>query len=585
MYRISIERYFPTVLALLGAGTVAFAAGCGSNPVGQSSDGLAAESAPSTPLPAPAAPVEADVRFSIDSRSTHAISPFVYGLNGYHKSWSGAETPANLTLSRAGGNRWSAYNWENNASNAGSDWQYSNDSALGGGSVPGEALRPRVQGALDRGAGAIVTVPMIGYVSADKSGAMGTDEAGLATRLATRFRESRPRKGSAFSMTPDASDRYVYQDEFAWWVAQSFPHAMTDPKRPIMFSLDNEPDIWHETHEEIRSDVGGKPNLLTYEEMVQRTVAYASAIKAVAPGAPVLGGVVATWSGAQSLGRPYTSPDPAAGRTDFTEYFLRRLREASESAGRRLVDAIDVHWYTEVRVDGKRLTDDTAPQTPATIQARLQAPRSLWDPTYDEKSWVNQAAGGNIYLIPRLRQKIAAHYPGTKIAITEYYYGRGGDISGGIAQADVLGIFGREGVYAANAWPLANLGAYGGDATRAYAYLFGAFKMFRDYDGQRGSFGDTGLSAATSDVARTSVYASMDAGHPERVVVVAINKTDRPLTASIALSHSRALSRAEVYTLTDGTPNPSRQPDLTLPQGGSFAYTLPPMSVSTLVLR
>jgi hypothetical protein len=529
------------------------------------------------------AAIAADVTFSLDSRRTSPISPFIYGVNGYHKAWDGAELPANLTLSRAGGNRWSAYNWETNASNAGSDWYYSNDDHLGGGNTPGEGLRPRVQGALDRGAGVIVTVPMLGYVSADKNGPMGVDEAGLATRLATRFRESRPRKGAAFSTRPDPNDRYVYQDEFVWWVTQAFPQAQNDPQRPIMFSLDNEPDIWHETHEEIRSKVNGKPGILSYDDMVQRTIAYAAAIKSVAPTAQVLGGVVATWSGATSLGR-WPTPDPTAGTADFLDYYLKKMRAAEQAAGQRLVDVLDVHWYSEVRVAGKRVNDDSAPQTPELARARMQAPRSLWDPTYDEKSWVNEVSGGPVRLIPRLREKIAAHYPGTKIAITEYYYGRGGDISGGIAQADVLGIFGREGVYAANLWPLADVSAYGGSGVRAYAYAFGALKMFRDYDGNRSTFGNTGIAASTSDFEKTSVYASVDAGHPERVIVVAINKTDRPLSAAVSLTHPVALSRAEVYTLTDGAPNPTRQPDLALP-GNTFSYTLPAMSVSTMVLK
>ncbi|MBW3630837.1 MAG: PDZ domain-containing protein [Gemmatimonadetes bacterium] len=452
----------------------------------------------------------ADVSFSLDARKTSAISPFIYGVNGYHTTWDGADVPKNLTLSRSGGNRWSAYNWETNASNAGSDWYFQNDSHLGGGNVPGEAVRPRIQGALDRGAGVIVTVPMLGYVSADKNGPMGVDEAGLATRLATRFRESRPRKGSAFTTTPDQNDRYVYQDEFVWWVTQTFPQGVNDPNRPIMFSLDNEPDIWHETHEQVRSKVNGKSGVLGYDEMVDRTLAYAGAIKSVAPTAQVFGGVVATWSGATSLGR-WPNPDPTAGTSDFLNFYLKKLRAAEQTSGQRLVDVLDVHWYSEARAGGKRVNDDGAPQTPEMARARMQSPRSLWDPTYDEKSWVSESTGGPIRLIPRLRDKIAAHYPGTKLAITEYYYGRGGDISGGIAQADVLGIFGREGVYAANLWPLANLAAYGGSGARAYAYAFGALKMFRDYDGNGGSFGDTGIAAATSDVEKSSVYASIDA--------------------------------------------------------------------------
>jgi hypothetical protein len=43
-------------------------------------------------------------------------------------------------MGRIGGNRWTAYNWETNASNAGSDYLYQNDTYLGGGSAPGGAV-------------------------------------------------------------------------------------------------------------------------------------------------------------------------------------------------------------------------------------------------------------------------------------------------------------------------------------------------------------------------------------------------------------------------------------------------------------
>ena len=62
-----------------------------------------------------------------------------------------------------------AYNWETNASNAGADYRHQNDDYLGGGDVAGEAVRPHVARALAAGASMIVTVPMAGYVSADKA--------------------------------------------------------------------------------------------------------------------------------------------------------------------------------------------------------------------------------------------------------------------------------------------------------------------------------------------------------------------------------------------------------------------------------
>ncbi len=72
-----------------------------------------------------AAPATADVTITVDPTKTKPISPWIYGLN-FYTGVSGA--PPRLTLDRAGGNRWTAYNWETNASNAGSDFQYENDS-------------------------------------------------------------------------------------------------------------------------------------------------------------------------------------------------------------------------------------------------------------------------------------------------------------------------------------------------------------------------------------------------------------------------------------------------------------------------
>ena len=122
---------------------------------------------------------------------------------------------------------------------------------------------------------------------------------------------------------------------------------------------------------------------------------------------------------------------------------------------RRLVDALDVHWYPEARgscaanpMDGCRVTEESTDA--GVVAARKQAPRSLWDPGYSENSWiVNDSLHAPIRLLPRLKDKISASYPGTRLAITEYNYGAGNHISGAIAQADALGIFGRQELFAA----------------------------------------------------------------------------------------------------------------------------------------
>jgi len=580
----------------LGA-LLVLAAGCGPDqappaaPDAPPANGLAAA------IVRPADPGAGDVRFTIDGTRTKLISRYIYGVNALTDGdgapadafpWHGATPPSGVALNRMGGNRLSAYNWENNFSNAGRDYgPYSNDAFLSSSRTPGEAVRARTAATFARGAAMLVTIPMLGYVAADGNGPTGADESGLKARLASRFVVSRARKGAPFAAAPSLTDGAVYQDEFVAWINRTFPGAVTSTTRPIFFSLDNEPDIWHSTHEEVRSKVNGQDRLLTYDDLVRTTVEYAAAIKAVAPGAKVFGPAVATWAGAATLGR-WPSPDPDAGTTFFLDYYLARLRDAERAHGRRLVDVLDLHWYPAAGASYNEITNDYATQSEAMIQARLQAPRSLWDPTYNEGSWVNDVQGGPIRLLPLLRDKIAAHYPGTKIAITEYYYGRGGDISGGIAQADVLGIFGREGIFAASLWPYAGVWAqpYGGDGRKAYAYVFGAFKMFRDFNGRGAQFGKLGASAATSDAARSSVYAGIaNAGsRSRRVTVIAINKTNAPLTAAVLVTDIRRLTRAEVYTLTAASPNPVRQRDLAITRRNAFTYTMPPMSVSTLAL-
>src|SRR5688572_16092840 len=77
-----------------------------------------------------------EVRFDVDvSTANRPISPLIYGTN------SDAVTAADgVTFRRQGGNRLTGYNWENNASNAGSDWEHSSDGYLGNFTTPGKTV-------------------------------------------------------------------------------------------------------------------------------------------------------------------------------------------------------------------------------------------------------------------------------------------------------------------------------------------------------------------------------------------------------------------------------------------------------------
>jgi hypothetical protein len=500
------------------------------------------------------------VQFTIDAAAqVKPISRFIYGINA---TLGGTKFP-NLTARRGGGNRWTAYNWENNASNAGSDYLYENDDFFPGGTTPGGAIIPLAKNASANNAGLLLTIPIQGYVAADKKGP--TPQPATVTSLKTRFRQEIAAKGSAFTLTPDPGDKFVYQDEFVNWVKTKYPYGQTDPMRPIWFSLDNEPDLWAETHPEVH------PDAPTYAEMISKSTAFTTAIKAVAPKALTFGPVSYGWYGYVRL-----QGAPDAADRDFLSFYLAQMKAAGATAGKRLLDVLDLHWYPEVKVgDYKNGIPITGKSTaPDVVAARVQAPRSLWDPSYIENSWITHDWLGDkpIQLIPLMLGKIAANYPGTRLAFTEYDYGGGQDISGGIAQADALGIFGKYGVFAAMQWPL----------REGESFVAGAFKMYRDFDGNNASFGDISVKATTSSVADTSVYASLESAIANRMVIVAINKTDHSITGTFTIKH-KPMTTVSAYKLTSASATPLANGHVAV-AGGKFNYKLPAYSVSTLLL-
>ena len=118
-----------------------------------------------------------------------------------------------------------------------------------------------------------------------------------------------------------------------------------------------------------------------------------------------------------------------------------RLRHA---AGHKIVDVLDMHYYPEAQGGGVRVTSGTN-NTAAVVAARVQAVRSLWDPNYGynasdptlgENSWITQYSTGGqaIQLLNREATLINTYNPGTKLAFTEYQFGGGDHISGGIAK-------------------------------------------------------------------------------------------------------------------------------------------------------
>ena len=479
----------------------------------------------------------ADVTITIDPTKSKPISPYIYGTNFY----SGNTSPRpNFTFDRDGGNRWTAYNWETNASNAGSDYLYESDAYLSSSNVPAEAVRSFI--AADQGAGltSLVTFQLQGYVSADESGPVDVTQP-LATRLAARFKQVIEKKSTKdatpFTTTPPTSDAYLYMDEFAWTLDQKFTGKNIfgpSPTHSTFISLDNEPDLWASTHLEVQG-----PTNISTANFITKTATLSKALKDQFPSAVVFGPVNYGFNGIYSWqGDPTLSPTPT-GANWFADNYLAGIKTASTTYGKPVVDVYDFHWYSEATDGSTRVINMTGSTlTDPQVQAIVQSPRSLWDPTYTEASWITGVLGGPINILGRLQAKIAAANPGMKLSITEYENGGFNHIAGTIAQADNLGIFGSMGIFAANFWPP------GG----RYSYALAGFRAFRGFDGATANFGDTSLQSTSSDVASVVVNASTDTTTPGRVVFVAINRSNVPKATAIT---GQALSgTAHLYQMT-----------------------------------
>jgi hypothetical protein len=363
-------------------------------------------------------------------------------------------------------------------------------------------------------------------------------------------------------------------DEFLWAMDQKFAgqgiFTATPSTKPVFVQLDNEPELWNSTHLEIQG-----PAVVSSDTYIAKTISLATSLKTAFPNVILFGPAHYGFYGLYAW-QGELSPSPG-GSNWFPDKYFTALKAASTTFGRPLVDVYDFHWYSEATDgNGGRVTALNGPSlTDAQVQAIVQSPRSMWDPTYREISWIADALGGPVQLLPRLKDKIAARNPGMKLAITEYHNGGAKHIAGAIAQADNLGVFGAQGLFAATLWPLV------GDQP----YPLAGFRAFRNFDGAGHHFGDTSVQSVSSDTSKVAVYVSTDTARPGRVVMVAINRsnaqqvatvTGQPLTGTAHLFQMTAASatgQTVVQPVAAGTQAAS---------GSSITFTLPALSVTSV---
>ena len=497
------------------------------------------------------------------SEGRQAISPYIYGSNQELSS-----TDA-FTVRRIGGNRLTGYNWENDYSNAGEDWMHSSDIFLLNNSGLTESSSQSAvvmtnfhDQSIAMGAESIITLQMAGYVAADKNGNVSAGQ----TAPSFRWKQVAFTKDAPFDAQPDRTDDTVYMDEFVQFMVNRYGSAASETGVQ-WYSLDNEPGLWASTHPRIH------PEPLKVTDLVDRSIELALAVKAVDPDAKIVGPALYGFAAYETL---QGAPDWEQERTGkwFIEYYLEKMREAEQTHGIRLLDVLDVHWYPEARGDN-RITLNDGSETTNDALARLQAPRTLWDASYVEDSWIGQWKQAFLPIIPTLQESIESYYPGTKLGITEYNYGAGNSISGGLAQVDVLGVFGTSGIHLATLWRL----------NGEHRYTSSAFTLYRDYDGQGSVYGNTAVQVDLADKETFSVYASIHDDNDEQLHIMVVNKHMEDATAfTFTTESSSSYSEADIWFFDQRSPLVQQASSQSI-SGETFNYTVPAQTAMHFVLK
>ena len=470
-----------------------------------------------------AATVSVDV-----ARDRRPIKPEIYGV-GFATASQLREM--NIPLNRWGGNATTRYNWRLKATNHGSDYFFE--------STPSDDADLFISDARISGTETMITIPTIGWVAT-----LGVNRAKLASFSVKKYGPQqatdpfmpdagngvKPGNGGRITNN-DPTDANIAVD--ASFQQQWVEHIVQQWGGSRYYILDNEPSLWHETHRDVH------PNGASMDEVADKMIDYASHIKAADPNGLVVGPEEWGWLGyfysgldqQKAAQNNFTSfPDKAAhGGVDYIPYLLTRIRAAEQASGTRLLDALSVHYYPQSGETGESLA--------AAVQLlRNRSTRSLWDPNYVDESWIND----KVMLIPRLRAWADAFRPGTPIGITEYSWGVENDMNGATAQADVLGIFGREGLDFAARWTAPARGSL----------VSKAFQMYRNYDGLGKTFGDTSVRTTVPDPDTLAAFGAIRSSDNALTVIIVNKDLSQPTTVDVQVANFRSNGDAQRWQLT-----------------------------------
>ncbi|HEY0701193.1 MAG TPA: Ig-like domain repeat protein [Candidatus Acidoferrales bacterium] len=485
----------------------------------------------------------------------HPINPDIYGLANYGLDANFAKE-IQVPNIRWGGDGTTRYNWMVDSSNAGFDWYFTggNGQATPVPSASADLMINTYKAASN--AHTLLTIPIIPWVnkSAAWNCSFPVSVYGAQQSFNPYIHPNGDNCGNSIATNgTQLMDTNVYANHIdntvalqQGWVQHLVATFGTAANGGVpYYQLDNEPGGWSNTHRDV------EPVQPDYDTIISLGQQYAAVIKVTDPSAKVFGPVDFTLGG--WIGTPSKQNNLYAG-----QYYLQQMAAYDAANHQRILDYFDEHYYGGGSTDALELADT----------------RSLWDPTYNSGTWVEQYYfDGPMNLLPRFRNWIATYYPGTKLSISEYSFAMGTNpLVDMLTETDVLGIYGVQGLDFANMWNVPK-------PTDPLAY---SFRVYRNLDGAGGQFGDTAVNSVSTDQGQLSVYGALRSSDGA-LTVVAINKTTGAIQTSLALTNFNAISTAAVYTYSNANLAAIVAGSPVSVASNSVSYNFPAYSVTVFV--
>jgi hypothetical protein len=531
---------------------------------------------PAVPLPTNAISIAVDAQLN-----RRAISPLIYGVAF---ATSNQLLDLNFTMNRSGGDNETRYNWLINAHNLDNDYFF--ESYPESSATPGAFADSHIANSKSGGAQPLITIPMIGWMpklgdnrsilysySVAKYGPQTlTDpdlpDAGNGVSSPSGVQITNNDPNDANFLTNSAFQLMYQQHLLTTWGSSTNGGVQ-------YYIMDNEHSLWFSTQRDVH------PVGATMQEILGKIIEYAGMVKSNDPNALVCApeewgwdgylysGYDQQWFGAHNDFNPADFPDRTAnGGLDYMPWLLGQIHQHDTNTGGRLLDYFTLHCYpAEDNVAG-------SDASPATALLRNQTTRIFWDSNYVDPSYINDV----IMLIPRMKNWVASNYPGTKIGITEYNWGAETSMNGATAEADLLGIFGREGLDLATWWEQLN-----GGTLVSGTLVNNAMKIYRNYDGNKSTFGDTSVSANVStnvdDVSSFAAVRSTDGA----LTIMVINKQSSAFAGmTLTLTNFSEAGTAKVWQL-NASNIIARLSDVAF-SGNTLSAVVPAQSITLFIL-